>query len=139
MSQEFRGLTSEERAALESGLSLASRLGDAAPPLTAAHVQDLYDTLSSQYPEYGEGIIAAGLAFGELLAQKVPLEWVRVKDEFGEETVLAIPDLKIFCSPVSMIQKRVRESARVSITDLCHAMASELQRMADSGEYDSRP
>ena len=63
MSQEFRGLTSEERAALESGLSLASRLADAAPPLTAAHVQDLYDTLSSQYPEYGEGIIAAGLAF----------------------------------------------------------------------------
>ena len=139
MSQEFRGLTSEERAALDSGLSLASSLVNAAPPLTAAHVQDLYDTLSGQYQEFGEGIIAAGLAFGELLAQKAPLEWVRVKDEFGEETVLAVPGLKVFCSPISMIQKRIKGSEQISITELCDAMASELQRMAASGEYDSRP
>ena len=102
-------------------------------------MQDLYDTLSGQYQEFGEGIIAAGLAFGELLAQKVPLEWVRVKDEFGEETVLAVPGLKVFCSPISMIQKRIKGSEQVSITELCDATASELQRMAASGEYDSRP
>ena len=111
---QLRPLTNDELAAREAGLDMAARLAGASRPLSVAHVQALYDVLLSE--EAGdEALIALGLAFGEQIAAISDFEWVRVSDEYGDETVVAAPKKEIFCAPISMIQKRIQRQERLDI------------------------
>lgn len=134
----IRQLTDDEQAALADGLALAARLVDGLPPLSADQVQALYDALCSDHPNDAEGIIAAGLAFGELIAARADYEWVRVADDFGEETVLAPRNKEIICAPVSMIQKRIEEREAVSIPRLRDATIATVQQEIDDGDVPAR-
>src|SRR5581483_1648416 len=107
MGFEIRSLNKEEQAALEDGLRLSEELASTSGTLQPAQIQKLYDTALECAALDDATIIAIGLAFGQDLKLHGGYEWVRVSGAWGEETCLAVPRLTIFCSPISMIQKRL--------------------------------
>ena len=111
---QLRPLTSDEVGAREAGLDMAARLVGGTRPLSIAHVQALYDVLLSEHAG-DEALIALGLAFGEQIIATSDFEWVRVSDEYGDETVVAAPRKEIFCAPISMIQKRIKRQERLDV------------------------
>ena len=116
-----RDLTSEERLALEEGLDLAARIAHAPRPLDIADVQRLYDGYLDEGITDSDAIIALGLAFGDDVKRHGNLVWVRVIDEYGDETCLAAPHHIVFSAPISMIQKRLRRKEKVDLMQLREA------------------
>ncbi len=136
MDPVIRNLTDDEKCALNEGLALAANLVAGNLPLSVEQMQELYNALLETKSE--KAIIAAGLSFGQLIADKAGFEWVRVSDEWGEETSVSPPGVRLFCSPVSMIQKRLNRSEAVDIGALRDATISSLMQMIESGEYQPR-
>jgi hypothetical protein len=116
MSFTMKPLTPEESAARDSALEMAATLVGAGRPLTMANVQALYDALLNKNPS-DEALISLGMAFGEQIIARSDFEWVRIIDEYGEETCVAAPGKDIFCPPISMIQKRIRRSEAMNLSE----------------------
>lgn len=115
---EFKNLNEAERAALDEGLSLASRLINSPRPLRSNHVQELYDALLADEQSYPKAEIALGLSFGELIAETTNFEWVRISDQYGDETCLSPKGIQLICSPISMIQKRLSAGEKIDLDAL---------------------
>ena len=135
---EIRELTSDERAALTSGISLAKKLLDRRTPLGSEEVQELYDYFLGREDEFPEGVIALGIAFGALIEAKAKYQWVRVSDEFGEETVLSPQSHKIICSPISIIQKRLQRGEAINIAYLRDQIIEGVEAQINSGSCEPR-
>ena len=135
---EIRALSPDERKALEDGLSLAAKLVDAEPPLSADQVQDVCNVLQTKHSDFAEGVIAVGLALGQLIVEISDYEWVRVIDEFGEETALSPPSVQFACHPISMIQKRISRNESVNIAHLRDESVRVLAERNADGDYDRR-
>ncbi len=130
----IRNLTLDEETALASGLALARELIGAPPPWRFEQVQGLYDTLLAA-PAWEEGKIAAGLAFGCLMRGSMPLNWLRIEDEYGSETCLMSPTHEVHCAPISVIGKRLGRSEAVDIESLCGTIVERMREM----ESDAAP
>lgn len=130
-------LTEEEHDALQSGLGLAAAMAGGARPLSAAQVQALYDGMRGK-----EGVAQAlgvvGLAFGELILPQGPFEWVRVSDEHGTETCIGVKELDLFCYPISMIEKRLKQDEAIEVEMLARQTAAELKKLAEAGSAKPR-
>lgn len=135
---EIRELNSEEVAALKQGLNLAAKLVGQPLPLTVYAVQELYDSLRQSDTDFAEAGIALGLSFGQLIADEVGYEWVRVSDEYGEETGLSPIGARLFCAPISMIQKRLKSGENVNLVELRDETIRVISSRAKSGEYQPR-
>ncbi len=135
---EIRELNSEEVAALKQGLSLAAKLLGQPLPLTVNAVQELYDLLRQSDSDFAEAGIALGLSFGQLIADEVGYEWVRVCDEYGEETCLSPIGARLICAPISMIQKRLESGEIVNLVELRDETIRVISSRAKSGEYQPR-
>ncbi|MDZ7628569.1 MAG: DUF3806 domain-containing protein [Parvularculaceae bacterium] len=98
----------------------------------------LYDAIRTDHPDNVEALVAVGLAFGETIAQKAGFEWVRVKNEYGEETALAPKGIEVACHPISMLQKRIAVREPVAITELRDATIKIVEELASSGKYRKR-
>ena len=131
-------LSEEERTALKDGLALAAKMVDGKLPLSVDQVQKLYDALSTGHRDYDVGIITLGLSFGETIIAEAGYEWVRVEDEYGEETVLSPKGKQIICSPISMIQKRIDQSEDIDVSILRDETIRLVQDRIYSGDYDER-
>ncbi len=130
-------LSAEQRDALDSGLALAAALAGGARPLNAAQVQDLYDCMRGKDGiEPARGVI--GLAFGELILTHGPFEWVRVSDELGSETSIAVMGYDLHCYPISMIERRLEADEGVEIEMLARQTASELKKLVETGSAATR-
>ena len=131
-------LTQDELSALRDGLALAAKLVGKTLPLSLEHVQELYDTLRDNKSDFPEGTIALGLSFGQLIADQSGYDWVRVSDEYGEETCLSPVGAQLICSPISMMQKRLSNS---EVEDLGHLRDETIKIISSkiqSGEYQPR-
>jgi predicted metalloprotease with PDZ domain len=109
MTLVLRPLNPEELGAREAGLDMAARLVGARRPLVIAHVQALYDVLLESEP-LDEPLIALGLAFGDMIVARGGFEWVRISDEYGDETWkerLNIAELRD--GTIEAIMKRIGE------------------------------
>ena len=115
---EIRNLNAEEISALSDGLNMAGRMLNYEGSIPANKVQELYDYFLNNGREFEEGVIALGLAFGALFIDGGGYEWARVSDEYGDETVVRINGKKLFCSPISMIQKRLDRREAINIQEL---------------------
>ena len=135
---DIRSLTEEEIEALEDGLRLAAKLVEGQLPLSAGEVQSLYDALCRSEGENVEAEIAAGLAFGALIASKSDMEWVRVVDDYGEETALSPPGLQMVCNPISMLRKRIASNEEIDIAELCGGLIGMIEKGIATGEYGKR-
>ena len=126
---DSRPLTPDEETALENGLDLAARLAGEPLPLKVWQVQALYDVFLEEKIEDPDSIIALGLAFGRLFFELLPVEWLRVADEWGAETSLARKGTKAYCHPISMIQKRLERSEQVDLKWLSEETARRLMKL----------
>jgi hypothetical protein len=134
MSLNLRPLNSEEIAAREAGLDLASKLVDAPRPLTMDDVQALYDALLNVNQPPSEALTAMGLSFAEQIVAASGFEWVHVSDdEFGDEVCVAAPENEIYCSPISMIQKRLQQGERLSLAELRDDTVATIRRRIEEG------
>jgi hypothetical protein len=131
-------LTPEQQAALEDGLDLAARVSGARRPLSSHDLQTLYEVVRDQYRDHQAVVIAVGLAFGEAIQERADLEWVRVRDQYGEETALAAKGSQITCFPVSMIQKRIDAGEAVDIAALRDQTLKQVSDMVASEKYGAR-
>ena len=133
---EIRQLTETEFAALNDGLALAVRLVDHKIDVSA--VQELYNAVVDAERRTPSVIIATGLAFGQLFLAEPDFEWVRVKDEFGEETAVALKEVQLVCHPVSMMQKRLNNNEAVDVSELLRLTIRTLRAKAETGEHSPR-
>ncbi len=133
----WRPLDADLGEALVQGLDFTARLARAERPLSAAALQRLYDAFIDESIEDADAIISLGLSFGESIIQSGHFEWVRVSDEWGDETALAVLDKALYCHPISMIQKRLRVGERISIAELRESTILVLLERAE--QSDKRP
>jgi hypothetical protein len=129
--REMRALTEIETEALEEGLNLAALLAEADRPLQSDQLEALYNLIRGADVRSPAHIIALGLAFGEELMGHGDFEWVRVIDDFGEETCIAIRGFSINCYPISMIEKRLDRGELLDFVDLRKETIAVMEDMVD--------
>jgi hypothetical protein len=126
-----RELTSDEIVALEQGLNFAAKLARGERPLSARQIQRLYDAFIEEEITDADAIISLGLAFGENIAQNGGFEWVRIEDEYGEETSLRLIGKTVYCHPISMIQKRIERREGADIGELTDDAVAHVLEMSE--------
>jgi hypothetical protein len=127
MVPEIRPLTSDEAKALEQGLELAALLAKAIRPLRSDQLEALYNSIYGSDSRDPLHIIALGLGFGEELMTHGEFDWVRVTDDFGEETCIAMRGFCAYCAPISMIQKRLGRGELPDFVGLREATIAALE------------
>lgn len=115
----FLPLTDTQATAIYAALARAAEWAGVDSSPNAEAVQEIYDAFLEQGISDNDRLTTLGIAFGQLLIDRGGLEWVGVKDQYGEEVCVAVPGLECFCAPLSMINKRIDRAERVSIEQLC--------------------
>lgn len=123
-----------QRLALEAGLNFAARFAGAPRPLSTEAVEALYNAFLEEEIDDSDAIIALGLSFGETFLAHGDFEWVRVVDEYGDETCLALTGKTVFCAPISMIQKRLERGERPDIRLLREATIEQILAQAEDAD-----
>ena len=118
---------------------MAERLVGAQMPCSFCQVEALYVALfEDDLPDDSVFIIAAGLAFGSLFVDGGGFEWLRISDEYGEETVVALIGKQIWVAPISMIHKRLARRERLDMAKLKQDAVKAIQGHADAGNCADR-
>lgn len=136
----IRDLNDEEQDALVSGRHFFQTLCVKLKmnPQNPASLQQLFDEAVAGQRPVQEAILSLGIAFGDRMAAEHPLEWVRVSDEFGEETVLARKSSQLIIAPISVVQKRVDSREMWNLSELAERLAALIEEKFESGNYRSR-
>lgn len=138
---EIRALNDEEQDALKSGRHFFHKLCVQLKmdPQNLASLQQLFDEAVAGQLPVREAILSLGIAFGDHIAAEYPLEWVRVSDEYGEETVLARKSSQLIIAPISVIQKRIDSREMWDLSELAERLAALIEGKFESGDYQPRP
>ena len=132
------GLTVEQAHAVDEAIALAADYLATDPPFSPVEVQRLYDAVARDHPEHVEAQIAVGMAFGEMIISKAAYEWVRVSDEYGEETALCHRAAAVTCFPISMLQKRISKREEVDLVELRDATIAVVEEAVTNGNWQPR-
>jgi len=135
---KISGLTVEQARAVDEAIALAADYLATDPPFSPAEVQRLYDAVASDHPDLVEAQIAVGMAFGEMIISKAGYEWVRVSDEYGEETALCHRAAAVTCFPISMLQKRISRREEVDLVELRDATIAVVEDAVTNGNWQPR-
>jgi Domain of unknown function (DUF3806) len=131
-----RALTPDEIGAMEQALQLASRLAKKSLPLGFGDVQQLYDSMLKQFERDADEVIALGIAFGAAINERADFEWVRVSDQWGEETCVGPPHKSVHCAPISMVQKRLNRQEQIDLKSLADTVIDSILRKLADGNTD---
>ena len=112
---------------MEQALAIAADLAGTAS-LGFEEIQRLYDRMLTQADRDDEEVIALGIAFGAVINGWAGFDWVRVSDQWGDETCVGPPHKTIHCAPISMIQKRLNRQEQVDLRQLADASISRIRR-----------
>jgi hypothetical protein len=132
------GLTDEQAQAVADAVALAAEFLATDPPFSPFEVQRLYDVIARDHPDHVEAQIAVGMAFGEMIAAKAGYQWVRVSDEYGEETALCHRVAAVTCFPVSMLQKRISRREQVDLAELRDSAIAVVEDAVAKGGWKPR-
>jgi hypothetical protein len=132
-----RALTPDEERAKEQALVLAARVAGTSS-LGFPELQSLYDRMLIQSDRNDEEVIALGIAFGAVINEWAGFDWVRVSDQWGDETCVGPPHKTIHCAPISMIQKRLNRQEEVDLRQLADASISRIREMMADGKTGDR-
>jgi hypothetical protein len=135
---EFRELSAEELASLEVAFDLLARIAGEDRPVSFFGLQNVYNTILSDKPDFPALVISLGLSFGQKFIETGRYEWVSVSDEYGQETCISPKQLKINVAPISMIQKRIDENLPVDLKSLFEETDKVAKDLIESGEYGNR-
>lgn len=131
-------LTAEQGQAVDEAIALAADYLATDPPFSPAEVQRLYDAVARGRPDRVDAQIAVGMAFGEMIIAKAGYEWVRVSDEYGEETALCHRTAAVTCFPVSMLQKRLSRREEVDLVELRDSTIAVVEDAVTRGGWQPR-
>ncbi len=67
-----------------------------------------------------------GLAFGNVLATELGLDWVIVEDDYGSDPALRHPETDALLHPLTMVSGRLEDSERVDLQELVRRYRSEV-------------
>jgi hypothetical protein len=68
------------------------------------------------------------VAFGDVLASKLPLRWVVVTDEYGTDPTLPFKETTFKSTALTMISRRVERDEPVSVSELLRTAREQLAR-----------
>ena len=133
----YRALNESERQALADGLELASKLAGVSRRLTMTEVQQLYDRAVTEGAQDPDALIAIGLAFGQQIVEQSGFGWVRISDQWGDETCVGPVGKQQHCAPISMVQKRLARSEAIDLQALATQIIEVMRkRLAEGGVGD---
>lgn len=135
---EIRSLNTEEVSALNDALQMVSKFTSEQLPVSFSGLQRTYDDLLSWDKEYVELEISIGISFGQKFIETGRYEWVRVSDEYGEETVVSPKGFRTIISSISMLRKRLERNEAVKLKDFFRSVDSSIVEMIETGKYDKR-
>jgi hypothetical protein len=69
-----------------------------------------------------------GVAFGDVLANELPLRWVIVTDEYGTDPTLRFRETTVHFNALTMISKRVERDEAVSVSELLRITREQIVR-----------
>lgn len=133
----YRALTESEAKAKAEALELAGRMAGKKAPLSFSEVQLLFDAHRARDTQDELETIAIGIAFGQAMINSADFEWVRVADEWGQETCVGPTNKAIHCAPISMIQKRLSRREAMLLEDLAHAVTGSMKDKIAEGKIDA--
>lgn len=87
--------------------------GDDLPSLQA-----IYEIFLDAEDLHPDAVLSLGLGFGRVLHSRGGFDWVRVTDQYGEETGLQVTGTTVSIAPISMIQKRLNRREKVCLAEL---------------------
>lgn len=135
---EILELTADQQSGLNRLLDSAASLTEEDRPLPIEEVQALYDVALEEFADDVHVKYLVGVAFGEAIVTMTDYEWVRVKDDYGEETSLAPPGLRVVIHPVTIITKRIEKGESIDLRDLRDRIIEDIEAGRDSNKYDKR-
>lgn len=135
---KISGLTVEQAQAVDEAIALAADYLATDPPFSPVEVQRLYDAVARDHSENVEAQIAVGMAFGEMIISKADYEWVRISDEYGEETALCHRAAAVTCFPISMLQKRISKREEIDLVELRDATIAVVEEAVTNGDWQPR-
>jgi hypothetical protein len=77
---------------------------------------------------------SVGVAFGDVLASRLPLRWVMVTDEYGTDPTLRFKDTTVQINVLTMISRRIERGEEVNLTELLRITRRQLARLSESGK-----
>jgi hypothetical protein len=102
---------------------------DATGKLTGESLDELWARLlAAEVDDPNESINLVGLAFGQMLADRFPLDWVALSDEHGTEIALRGPsDFTVF--PTNFVAKRYESGETGFLAPFVAEVARTLERL----------
>jgi hypothetical protein len=70
-----------------------------------------------------------GVTLGDAFAQDLSLEWIEVKDEFGNDPALKLPNTSIIIYPLTMVSKRIEDDEKVNIYELYSGLKKKIEEI----------
>jgi hypothetical protein len=131
-----RALSLEERAAMEEALNLAARLAMTPSPLRMEQVQRLYDEFLRDSVTDSDAVISLGVAYGAAIIEQSTFDWVRVTDQWGDETCVGPPHKTIHCAPIAMLRKRLARREAVDLKQLGDTVIQSMIEQLEDGQTD---
>lgn len=127
----YRALTDAEMQARDQALAFLAEVSAVKQPITVEALQRVYEQALDEGLENNTNLIVAlGIAFGQTFLSDPDFEWVRLHDEYGEETVIALKSYKLNAAPVSMIDKRLKRRERINLAELRREVIARLREIA---------
>jgi hypothetical protein len=74
-----------------------------------------------------------GIAFGDVLASELRLQWVMVTDEYGTDPTLRFKGTTVQVNALTMISKRIEKDEAVDLRELLRITRQQLTRLPESG------
>ena len=122
---------------MEAALRLAAQMANEPLPLGFEQVQRLYDAMLERTERDEEEIIALGIAFGAAINERASFDWVRVSDQWGDETCVGPPHKTIHVAPISMVQKRLVRDEVINLEQFADTVIGSVQSKLAENMTDS--
>lgn len=127
----YRPLSDAEIRARDQALAFLAEVSGLKQPIGVESLQRVYDKALDENVEADTNmVVALGIAFGQTFLSDPDFEWVRLHDEYGQETVIALKGYKLNAAPVSMIDKRLKRRERIDLAELRRGVIARLREIA---------
>jgi hypothetical protein len=81
-----------------------------------------------------EHVLALGIAFGAAINERAGFDWVRVSDQWGDETCVGPQHKTIHCDPISMVQKRLERQEPIDLRQLADTVINSIREKLAGGQ-----
>lgn len=126
----YRDLSDIEIQQLDDALTRVDHAINGIAGDVPGRLQRWYDALiEAEAPDVDE-IELLGYAFARMLLAEDWLHWaVLVDSDYGDEVAVAIEDLEIGCTPLSMIANRIEDREAWDLAELCESTIRQLRQL----------